>query len=184
MTARHEGGFVDDQRDGGGATKYGISLRWLRSLEGAGNSASNIDGDIDGDGDIDQADIHALTPQMAKDFFYQEWWQKHRLHDLPPLVAVKVFDLSINTGPRPSFRNLQRACRACRYSLAEDGILGPKTHSTVHSAHAYNKAALLGALCSEAAGYYRSLVVRNPQYKAFLKGWLNRAYYYPQIEPD
>ena len=35
---------------------------------------------------------------------------------------------------------------------------------------------LLAALKSEAAGYYRCLVAKNPKLQKFLNGWLNRAY--------
>ena len=38
---KHEGGYVDHKNDPGGATKYGISLRFIRQ--------SNTDLDLDGD---------------------------------------------------------------------------------------------------------------------------------------
>jgi len=37
-------------------------------------------------------------------------------------------------------------------------------------------AALMAALRSEAAGYYRALAARDGRNDEFLRGWLNRAY--------
>ncbi len=51
----HEGGYVDHKNDPGGATNYGISLRFVKQSTG-------IDLDVDGDGDIDADDIKAMTP--------------------------------------------------------------------------------------------------------------------------
>jgi hypothetical protein len=50
FTGKWEGGFVNDPKDPGGATKYGISLRFLRDL------APEL-GDVDGDGDVDADDV-------------------------------------------------------------------------------------------------------------------------------
>ena len=45
FVAKWEGGYVNDPDDPGGATNYGVSLRWLKSL--------GLDqGDIDHDGDL------------------------------------------------------------------------------------------------------------------------------------
>ena len=54
-----EGGFVNDPRDPGGATKFGISLRFLRS----------IGLDLNRDGIIDGIDIRGLSHVAAKKIF-------------------------------------------------------------------------------------------------------------------
>ena len=41
----NEGGYVNDKNDKGGATKYGVSLRFLKGLE-------RDEGDINGDGEL------------------------------------------------------------------------------------------------------------------------------------
>ena len=63
FTSKWEGGFVDHKNDPGGATNYGVSLRWLKN-EGI---------DIDGDGKIDINDIKALTPSKAAELFKKEF---------------------------------------------------------------------------------------------------------------
>ena len=62
---KHEGGYVDHANDPGGATNYGISLRFVKQSTG-------IDLDVDGDGDIDADDIKAMTPEQAKEIYKTE----------------------------------------------------------------------------------------------------------------
>jgi hypothetical protein len=72
---------------------------------------------------------------------------------------------------------LQRALRACASPTVEDGDLGDVT---VVAATRANGSALLAALKSEAAGYYRATAGaarKGADGKAeFLDGWLRRAY--------
>lgn len=164
----HEGGFVDDARDPGGATQFGISLRFLRA------QGDDV-GDIDGDGDVDADDIRALTPITAGAFYKTQFWDRFAYGDLlEQAVAEKVFDLAVNMGPSAAHKCVQRALRAHGFELVDDGILGSISRSMINAAFGQE---LVRALRSEAAGYYRSLVAAAPAKRLpFLKGWLNRAY--------
>lgn len=153
VVLRHEGGLVDDPDDPGGVTNYGISWRFLRRVR------RNAKPD----------DIRKLTRVAAFELYRQHFWERYgygRLWDMA--VATKVFDLSVNMGPRGAHLCLQRALRAAGERVIEDGVLGPQTLAAVHRAPPQG---LLAALRSEAAGYYRNR--RRPKY---IRGWLNRAY--------
>lgn len=163
----HEGAFVSDPRDPGGATNWGISLRFLRA-QGADL------GDVDGDGDIDAEDVRRLPQDVAVELYRREFWDRYLYGRLPEPVASKVFDLAVNMGPSSAHRCLQRACRACGFELVEDGVIGQETRRVCGSVSP--PAALAAALRSEAAGFYRLLVARRPAFEAFETGWLNRAY--------
>jgi lysozyme family protein len=150
-----EGGYVDNPADAGGETKFGICKR-----------------------DYPNLDIAALSREQAMAIYYRDWWQRYRYADLPGPIAAKLFDLAINIGPENAVRCLQRALRACGRRLAEDGVAG---RATLAAARAANQLALLAALRSEAAGYYRTLAAlergrRADDDREFLDGWLNRAY--------
>lgn len=162
--AVNEGGFVNHPSDPGGATNYGISLRWLRSQ-------GPIVGDLDGDGDVDIDDIRAMSKQQADALYLQHFW-KPEYDRLAAEIAVRVFDHNVNAGERSSGLILQRACRAHGGSLKEDGVIG---RHTVMVANQFG-ATLLPALRAERAGFYRSLVARNSKFEDFEKGWLTRAY--------
>ncbi|MGH7917268.1 MAG: putative peptidoglycan-binding domain-containing protein, partial [Candidatus Binataceae bacterium] len=97
---------------------------------------------------------------------------------LPGPIGVKTFDLAINIGPEHAVRCLQRALRACGRRVADDGVLGIQTYG---AAGAVNQLALIAAMRSEAAGYYRVLAASqrgrtDPGDDEFIEGWLNRAY--------
>ena len=160
----HEGGWSDNPADPGGATNYGISLRWLKAAGW----------DVDQDGDIDAADIAALTPDGARRIYHAEFWERLNLERVTSgLVARKVLDLFVNMGDRQAVLIIQRAAKAVGAPLDEDGIWGPLTLGSLNS---YPSSELLAAIRSEAAGFYRLLAAIRPALAVFLRGWLTRAY--------
>ncbi len=168
----HEGRYVNNKSDPGGATNFGISLRFLKSIGDIDNDGW-LDGDIDQDGDVDVEDIKKMSEKEATKLYALYFWDKYQYGSIQDqLIATKVFDLSINMGSVGAHKCTQRALRAALGStLLEDGILGANTIKAVNLA---NSVKLLPALKSEAAGYYRSIKYKGS--KNFLKGWLNRAY--------
>lgn len=168
---RHEGHLSEHEADPGGITKWGVSLRFLQGLD---PELARELGDVDGDGDVDADDVRRMPRDRAIEIYRRCWWDRYRYGELPYLSAEKIFDLSVNMGPTPAHRLAQRAVRAATgRRLVEDGILGPVSREAIRSAPAD---AYLAALRSEAAGFYRELVARQPARQAFLEGWLNRAY--------
>lgn len=180
----HEGVDSDHPEDPGGATRYGISLAFLRAL-GDRDGDGWADGDLDRDGDVDAADIRRLSKADAAQLYRTQFWDRYGYARFPYSLALRVFSFSVNMGPRNAHRCLQRAVRAAGGTkLVEDGILGPLTRAGVAERPIDH---LVAALRAEAAGHYRLLVARNRYRRAadgqlkdlsvFLEGWLNRAYY-------
>lgn len=179
----HEGGFVDNKHDPGGATNFGISLRYLKTLPG-------LDGDFDGDGDVDADDITAMIVEDAVDFYYKNWWKKYGYKNITSgPVATKVLDMSVNMGGKQAHKLIQRSCRSMGKNLKDDGILGPVSFAAINSTLF---ASFIPALRCTQAGFYRALVIRNAALRkhnviradgseyedlsVFLNGWLRRAY--------
>lgn len=101
----HEGGYVNDPRDPGGETKYGISRRAYPG-----------------------EDIAGLTLARAKAIYLRDYWGPAACDALPPSVRFDVFDLAVNSGPRTAARMLQRVV-----GEVQDGIVGPRTLQAVQS---------------------------------------------------
>jgi lysozyme family protein len=147
----HEGGLVDNPADPGGLTNFGITQRSYPDYN-----------------------VRQLTRVQAVDIYFRDFWAKYRLDRLPPLIGAKVLDIGVNTGMAMAIKFLHQALHACGAAeLAEDGQLGDQT---VALCHQFPELAVLAAMRSETAGYYRSLAGSHHALIGFLHGWLRRAY--------
>lgn len=99
-TLSHEGGYVDNPRDPGGETQWGISKR----------SYPNVD-------------IKNLTRDDAKKIYFDDFWTPCG-QSLDDGVQFQVFDAAVNHGIQTAIRMLQRAVGA-----ADDGHWGPFSQS-------------------------------------------------------
>jgi len=168
---RHEGGYTEDHA---GATNYGVSLRYLKTLKIDADGDGYQDGDLDRDGDIDADDIRGMSMADAARIYYTQWWARYEYGLLwNSGVATKVLDLSVNIGPKQCHRVLQRAIWGCGIQVEVDGALGPKT---LAAANRLPGLMLMVAIRTDAAAFYRGLADKNPdRFLKYLRGWLNRA---------
>lgn len=104
-TIGHEGGYVDDPRDPGGRTKFGISQRAYP-----------------------HEDIASMTVERAKLIYVRDYWQSCRCQDMPDVVAAEVFDAAVNCGTAQAKRWVQRAA-----GVADDGVIGPITIDAIRA---------------------------------------------------
>ena len=166
---KHEGGYVNHEKDPGGATHYGISLRFLKGLGFLGNA------DINNDGCIDVADIQALTEEQANEFYKREFWDRYHYDKIDNnAVATKVFDIAVNAGPATAARVVQKSINVLQGDacLKVDGVLGEKSFHYMNECEPFD---LLQEIVKHQKAYYQSLCENNHTLKVFLKGWLTRA---------
>lgn len=95
----HEGGYVDDPKDQGGETRWGISKAAFPHV-----------------------DIKNLTLSEAKQIYLREYWDKYQWGTLAWPLAYVMFDCVVQFSPRNPLRWLQAAL-----GVPVDGILGPGT---------------------------------------------------------
>lgn len=167
---RWEGGFFDHPNDPGGVTNYGVSLMFLKGLD-------LVEGDIDGDGDIDRDDVLKITKEQARAIFKRHFWDKPRAAELPPLVAMAYYDLAVNAGTGRAAIVLQEAINALRpgaiAKLAPN--VGPLTRRYAGMLAAEGREAELAlAYLDRRENWYRRLAKARPKSAVFLLGWLNR----------
>lgn len=169
---QHEGGFVNDKDDPGGATNFGISLRHLQKV-GDLDGDGWLDGDLDRDGDVDVDDIRAMTRDQAEAFYKAQFWDRYRYDYLKSQdLATKVFCLAVHAGPRRAHIVLQRALNY--HNLIKiDGLLGPHTRA---AANVTPGPWVCTEYRHETAAFYLKLIEANPVRMKWQRGWLNRAY--------
>lgn len=149
-----EAGYVDNAADPGGATNLGVSLRYA---QGKGRLL-----DLDGDGDVDAADIRLVTADLAASLYRADFWAPLRADDLPFPVALAAFDAAINCGTGRAARWLQAACGAL-----QDGQIGPRTLAAVA---ARDPRRVFIEIMTERGLHNASL----PTWPAFGRGWSRR----------
>lgn len=72
---------------------------------------------------IDQGDTSSQQlKDMVRDFYYQQFWLRMRLDQLPFPLAGLVFDFGVNSGRTLAVQKLQRLLL-----VADDGNIGPRT---------------------------------------------------------
>jgi lysozyme family protein len=94
-----EGGYVNDPRDPGGETNFGISKR-----------------------SYPKVNMKTLTRDGAIAIYKRDYWDAVNCDALPPMLAVALFDCAVNQGAGIAPKLLQRALGA-----SPDGVIGPKT---------------------------------------------------------
>lgn len=164
VVLKHEGGLSNDKDDRGGITKYGISLRFLKS--------ENLD--IDDDGDVDKDDIIHLDLAEADEIYAKFWWNRFHYNNINDLIlATKIFDTSVNMGASQCHKILKRAMNhLVDIPIVETGDLNASTIALVNR---LNPKDLLENFRTEEKDVYLQIVERNPRMKVFESGWLKRA---------
>lgn len=146
LTLQHEGGFVDNPDDRGGATNMGITQE-----------------------DLPGSDIRELTISQAISF-YKEHFVKPWMSEIhSQAVANKVFDMSVLLGISTAVRLLQRALGFS--SPRQDGVFGDETLASVNDAGDN----LLPAYKRVLAAHFRWIGETEPSQQQFVDGWVARA---------
>ena len=164
---KHEGGYVDHPNDKGGATNFGVSLRYAR----------DIGLDNDGDGDTDKDDIRLVTRKQAAKLYKDDFLIKPRISSLPVEYQPQLFDMAVNHGAHRAVTLFQHVLNDLMGpNLDTDGIVGKKTRQTAeYSVERWGWQHVNNALVDKRIAFFRAIVKNNPKQKVFLKGWLARA---------
>tara|TARA_Y100001951_G_C11282457_1_gene266330 strand:- start:1403 stop:1879 length:477 start_codon:yes stop_codon:yes gene_type:complete len=145
VVLHHEGGYVNDPKDPGGETNFGIAKR------------SHPD-----------VDIKNLTEEGAKEIYKEHYWDRNKVEDLPENLRHIYFDMCVNQGRSRAVRIMQRAANAKGANLKVDGGMGPKTIAAMDGVE-------LDRVRAYRVKYYADLVTRKPDLEKFYFGWFRRA---------
>lgn len=147
-----EGGYVNNPADPGGATKYGITQRYLTNARKSPQFA-NL-----------PASVADITAQQAHDLYAADQWQVIKGDSLPPAVALLAFDCAVNAGPGTAANILETAL-----GIPADGVIGP--HVIAASAAA-NPQKLAAEFAAQNAFHYAKIYAMGE--RQFMLGWMRR----------
>ena len=155
----HEGGFVDNKKDPGGATNKGITIGTLRQL--------HID--VDGDGDSDISDLKSLRREDVEKVYKTFYWDAVRADLLPSGLDYAVFDFAINSGPARAAMKLQSII-----GVDMDGDIGPRSIAAIAKC---DPLALITSYAERRLSFMRQ--TRHPKthellWPVFGRGWQRR----------
>ena len=169
----NEGGLVDDEKDPGGLTNYGISLRFLTNTSGERLRQYGI---VYNDQEHLKDLLKTMSPTQAKAIYKGEFWDAANYGSINNQHVVNyIFDMVVNMGPAEAIKCSQRAIWAWSQrsiALLDDGILGKTTVGAINQVGLF----ILAPLRSERSNFYRMDVLRHPDKQKFLDGWLKRTY--------
>ena len=103
----HEGGYVNDPRDPGGDTNWGITKGTALANGYAGA-------------------MKAMTREQAFKIYQSAFWVRYQCEKMPSAIAYQFFDAAVNHGLGNASRMLQRAV-----GVADDGVIGNMTLAAV-----------------------------------------------------
>jgi len=105
-----EGGLVDNPKDPGGRTNFGITQRLLDEVRAA-YPRSRFPARVDD-----------LTWAQARDIYRMHYWQPIRGDELPEGVSLMMLDTAVNCGANRAAKWLQAAL-----GVTADGWIGAQT---------------------------------------------------------
>lgn len=143
----HEGGFVDNPKDPGGATNMGITHITLAEFRGK---------------PVTQDDVRNLTREEASEIYRGKYWNALSCDNLPAGVDLVVFDYGVNSGISRSAKLLQKVVH-----VEQDGQVG---QITVGATKAIEATHIVNAFCDERLEFLRGL----DTWDSFKNGWTRR----------
>ena len=158
----HEGGFVNDPDDLGGATNKGITYKTLNAYA---KSVLRLEPSMEL--------LKNLTDEQAYLIYKTEYWDTINGDDIVDReLAFQIFDFKMNAG-KNGIKTLQNCLNEnFEKTLSLDGAWGKETLSSVNSVDSKD---LYIKYREYRIEYYKDISVLRPQNQKFLKGWINRA---------
>ncbi len=161
---KFEGGYVNNPNDPGGETNLGITMATFQQCS---HDLLGIDPTSD--------NLKALTPGQAGIIYKANYWNKiqgdaYALQDLANIVC----DFYVNAGGNAS-KLLQTVLQGMGADITADGAIGPATMQALNS---FSQVDVYNAYKQGRIQYYQALGAKYPM---FLKGWLYRANWFPDL---
>lgn len=164
-TVGKEGGYSNHPSDRGGETMWGITIAVARDFGYTGS-------------------MREMAVETAKEIYRKRYWNKLNLGEVGKLssaLAVKLFDIAVNTGPTKAGVFLQSSLNAFNKQetlyadILEDGDIGRNTIAALRAYYAKRgvigeKVILRAANCLQGA-FYIDISRNRKANEDFTFGW-------------
>lgn len=159
---RYEGGFVNHRNDRGGPTNMGITQRVYEAYKGYSVSVS---------------EIRNMPRRDAVAIYKNQYFNNPGIGRLPQEVHHKVFDMTVNHGPKRAIILLQRALvRLGWRSTSRDGIIGPQTISNTQEAlNTFGQSRVVNTIVEIRNEFFDAIIRNDRSQRVFERGWKNRS---------
>ena len=168
-----EGGYVNDPKDSGGETNWGITIKVARDYGYMGP-------------------MRMLSKQTAIDIYENEYWDKMNLDgvsDISPALAYVIFDIGVNAGVRTSIILMQRFLNVMNnrgklyQDMIVDGINGPTTMKCLRAFYSIRGQKGIKIMSDSIKAmqlvHYINLAETRQKDERFAYGWADRAFKEP-----
>jgi lysozyme family protein len=155
---QNEGGFVNDPKDAGGATNFGITMDTLSiALKRP----------------VSVTDVKNLTRDEAVAIYRAKYWNNSLFNFLEQsIVAIVMLDAAVLFGPLISILYAQKALRECdQVFITTDGIMGQET---LKSLNTIDPKKFVQSFSDMLMSRIAVVVASRPTNAKFRKGWENR----------
>lgn len=142
----HEGGYVNDPQDPGGATNKGVTQAVYDAFRGRAKQP--------------RLSVKSISTAELEAIYRNEYWNRIKGDDLPAGVDYAVFDFAVNSGVNRASRYLQAVV-----GVEPDGAIGPRTVAAIT-----DPKRTIDALSDKRLTFLRQL----PTFGRFGNGWSAR----------
>lgn len=167
---KHEGGYVNDPVDPGGATNKGVTIGKFKECA---QKYLGIEPTIE--------NLKALTNEQAAKIYKPEYWDTALCDQIElQQLAEIVCDHQVNAGVKRGSELLQNILNqlGADPAVKVDGDVGPGTMAALKKA---DQKEVYRRFKQGRIEYYQKLVVRRPELGKFLNGWLKRVNAFPDL---
>lgn len=182
FTRLSEGGYVNDPRDPGGETIFGVARKMNPQWSGwhivdeiakqFGRGTPRFIKEVESNGQL---------KALAKNLFIVRYWTPVHAGQFPDEIGIFLFDSAIHHGPFMAMKLLQAAVNNFhnKHKIPVDGYFGPITKTNVWEIYGkrveYNK--LIEECLRERWKFMKAIYNSNPKkWERFINGFRNRIY--------
>jgi lysozyme family protein len=148
LVLKHEGGYVNDPQDPGGATNKGVT-QGTYDLWRVDHS-------------LPKQSVKCITGAEIMAIYKKRYWDKVGGDQLPAGLDYCLFDFAVNSGPKRAVTYLQRIL-----GVSDDGAIGPVT---LEAAERVPAVKLIHAI----SNLRQAFLEKQPHFPRFGRGWTRR----------